>query len=262
MYPVPEIGRIGARTIRWRSWRLVFLVTMCAAAGLSVVACAESNGSIAVPIRGESVQINRPDPGRPVVISVRAPSENGELTDLGYIVDDLRGRGVGVLELSGDMQHSDTDVQIREAVGGLRRLQETADVPIGILVSGHGGASIWSLLADPPVGVISAVLVNVPGRDGVDFSKGQSVAVLSLNVKADAIATESHAGVHASMAQALITHQVIVYGGVSADALSGGSSGWDAATANDAAQRAVEWLVTRDGVSNVGPASADTGMHH
>ena len=196
-----------------------------------------------------------PQGSRPVVVVATPPAGGGRAPQIGYLVKALHERGLGTLQLS-EGATGDTATQVRAAVTSLGRDARTARVPVGLLAFGHGTRDVWQLLADPPRGMRSAVLIDVPGTGGLDFRKGTSVADLSLNLEQDKTATSSHHLVHEALRRDGVTHQVIVYGDVAADGLDQSSPHWQRATAIDVAQRAAEWLLVRDGQRNL-DASTD-----
>lgn len=207
-------------------------------------------------IPGTDLALNAPDDGKPIVLVVETGQGPSDIiSDDGYVTESLRSAGLGTVRIDSDPGEFDQDV--RSAVAGIGELSQFVDTRVGLLVAGHGAVPAWELLRDPPASVRAAVLMNVPGEAGLDFADTRSVAVLSLNVQADSLATDSHHFVHEGMADHTVTHQVITYGNVGPLAFSPSSPDFDKATADDAKARATEWLEVRDGVMNQEPSTGD-----
>jgi dienelactone hydrolase len=216
----------------------------------AVLASALLAGCASVPTASGHERSVAPRAGQHIVVVVNTAGPAAEPANLDYITDRIASRGMGMLTLPETLDSESIKSSVSETVRLLQEDPQTAGHPVVLLAVGHGAAMVWALLADPPPGLVAAVTINVPGTPGLDFTDGLAVATLSLNLDSDTLATESHHEVHEAMSAAGTLHQVIVYGGVEANALDQSSPRWDAATAEDAALRTADWLQNRDGFTN------------
>ena len=80
---------------------------------------------------------------------------------------------------------------VRERIQSWQADPATSSCPVTLLAVGHGAVDIWSLLAEPLSGLVAAVTVDETGVAGLDFSGGQTVSTLSLNLESDGLATKA-----------------------------------------------------------------------
>jgi len=231
-----------------RRW-LLATAGACLVGGTSALAVAGRSPTIEVA--GSRVGVHPPRSGEHLVLVANPPVRGRDPQDVSYLLDELRDRGLGVVELPvGPPTGESIKELVRDDVGALGHEESTTGVRFALLAIGHAAQGTWNIIADPPLDSSPAsrsasrawrALMSVPGG---------AVASLSLNLAADISATDTHHLVHERMTTAHVVHQVIEYGRTGPGALDEQAPDFDAPTTHDVELRTADWLQHRDGYSD------------
>ncbi|MDQ1218033.1 dienelactone hydrolase family protein [Microbacterium arborescens] len=123
-------------------------------------------------------------------------------------------------------------------------IDDAHSTQVALVSFGAEATDAWKSLPILRDKVRSTAFVSVPAAANLEVHQFADLPIFDLHSEEDKRTVEAHQPIHDGLSAAGVPHEMVVYGQVQSEFFAIGKSGYDRATALDAAGRVHDWVMT------------------